>query len=97
MGIIKGEMSPSQPPKLLDQLRNLMRMRHMSHKTERSYVAYIWQYLEFIADQRLVMLGLNKVYGAKFRSRSWTGRTYKNSPISSNAVSPPTKLQLQVK
>lgn len=29
-----------EQPKLLDQVRNLMRMRHMSHKTERAYVSY---------------------------------------------------------
>jgi ribonucleoside-diphosphate reductase beta chain len=28
-------------------------------------VADMRQYLEFIADQRLVMLGMNKIYGAK--------------------------------
>ena len=55
----------SEKPKLLDQVRNLMRMRHMSHKTEHLYVADMRQYLEFIADQRLVMLGMQKAYGAK--------------------------------
>ncbi len=34
-------------PKLLDQVRNLMRMRHMSHKTERAYVGYARDYILF--------------------------------------------------
>jgi four helix bundle protein len=34
-------------PKLLEQVRNLMRLRRMSHKTERAYTAYIREYILF--------------------------------------------------
>jgi hypothetical protein len=34
-------------PKLLDQVRNPMRLRHMSHKTERAYLGYIRDYILF--------------------------------------------------
>src|SRR5215203_3857166 len=36
-----------QKPKLLDQVRNLMRLKHLSYKTERAYVAYIREYILF--------------------------------------------------
>jgi len=36
-----------QKPKLLDQVRNLMRLKHLSHKTERAYVAYNREYILF--------------------------------------------------
>ena len=39
------KMSSSQPPKLLDQIRNLVRLRHMSHKTELAYVSYARDYI----------------------------------------------------
>ena len=41
------EMSFAQPPKLLDQIRNLIRLRHMSHKTERAYISYARDYYYF--------------------------------------------------
>ena len=44
------------------------------------------QYLEFIADQRLVMLGLQKVYGAKNPFSFMDLQDVLNSPTSSNAV-----------
>ena len=34
-------------PKLLDQVRNLIRMRHLSHKTERAYISYIREFILF--------------------------------------------------
>ncbi len=37
----------SDPPKLLDRVRNVMRVRHLSHKTERAYVGYIREYILF--------------------------------------------------
>ncbi|MCA1602019.1 MAG: integron integrase [Acidobacteria bacterium] len=40
-------MSGKQPPKLLDQVLNLIRLRHMSHKTERAYVSYVRDYVLF--------------------------------------------------
>jgi len=38
---------PPEPPKLLDQVRNLIRLRHMSRKTERAYVGYIRDFILF--------------------------------------------------
>ncbi len=34
-------------PKLLTQVRNVIRMRHMSRQTEKSYVYYIRQFILF--------------------------------------------------
>jgi len=34
-------MSPSQPPHLLDPVREAMRLKHFSLKIEKSYVHYI--------------------------------------------------------
>jgi transcription initiation factor TFIID subunit TAF12 len=33
-------LTPPQPPKLLDQLRQAIRVRHMSYSTEQNYVQY---------------------------------------------------------
>ena len=40
-------MTQPKGPKLLDQVRNLIRLRHMSSKTERAYVGYIRDYILF--------------------------------------------------
>ncbi len=37
----------AHPPKLLDQVRQLMRFKHMSLSTENSYVYYIKDYILF--------------------------------------------------
>ena len=37
----------SQPPKLLDQMRETIRRRHMSISTERSYVQHVTKYILF--------------------------------------------------
>ena len=37
----------AQPPKLLDQVRQLARFKHMSLSTEKSYVYYIKDYIFF--------------------------------------------------
>lgn len=34
-----------EAPKLLDQVRNLIRLKHMRYKAERAYVAYIRAYI----------------------------------------------------
>lgn len=36
-----------EKPKLLDQVRNLIRMRHLSHKTEKAYLYYIRDFILF--------------------------------------------------
>jgi len=35
-------------PKLLDQIRNLIRLRHYSYRTEQAYVHWIRQYIFLI-------------------------------------------------
>jgi len=40
-------MSISQKPKLLDQVRNLLRTRHYSYQTEKHYIAWIKRYIYF--------------------------------------------------
>lgn len=43
-------MPPSlekQPPRLLDQVRQSARLRHFSHKTEKSYIHYIRAFILF--------------------------------------------------
>jgi len=44
--IIKCIFMPERP-KLFDQVRNLLRLKHMSHKTERASVGYIREYVLF--------------------------------------------------
>ncbi|MEM8504397.1 MAG: phage integrase N-terminal SAM-like domain-containing protein [Cyanobacteria bacterium P01_D01_bin.1] len=40
-------MSPQQPPRLLDQVRKTIRLKHFSLSTEKSYVYYIHDYILF--------------------------------------------------
>jgi hypothetical protein len=37
----------SQPPRLLDQVRHIIRMKHMRRRTEEAYVSYIRQFILF--------------------------------------------------
>ncbi|HBR55882.1 MAG TPA: hypothetical protein DEA22_00145 [Blastocatellia bacterium] len=48
-------------PKLLDQVRNLIRLKHMSHKTGRAYVAYIREYILFHDKTRPKEMGLEQI------------------------------------
>lgn len=41
-------MESSQPPRLLDQVRQAIRFKHYSLKTEKSYVYYIRDFILFI-------------------------------------------------
>jgi hypothetical protein len=45
--LYKGGMNPSQPPKLLDQVRAVMRVRHYALRTERTYCDWIRRYVKF--------------------------------------------------
>lgn len=38
---------PSEPPKLLDQVRAIMRLRGMSYRTEQAYVDWIKRFIIF--------------------------------------------------
>lgn len=50
-----------EKPKLLDQVRNLMRVRHMSHKTERAYLGYIKDFILFHGKRHPKDLGVNEI------------------------------------
>jgi integron integrase len=50
-----------EKPKLLDQVRNLMRVRHLSHKTERAYVGYIRDYILFHGKKHPKDLGVDEI------------------------------------
>jgi len=54
-------MSAAQPPKLLDQIRNLIRLRHMSHKTERAYVNYARDYILFHKKRHPREMGADEI------------------------------------
>ena len=49
------------------------------------------QYLEYCADQRLAQLSCRRSTARRTRSTSWTCRTCRNWPTSSNAASRPTR------
>jgi len=50
-----------EQPKLLDQVRNLMRMRHISHKTERAYVSYIREFILFHDKRHPKNMGVSEI------------------------------------
>ncbi len=50
-----------EKPKLLDQVRNLMRVRHLSHKTERAYVGYIREYILFHGKKHPKDMGVDEI------------------------------------
>ena len=50
-----------QKPKLLDQVRNLMRLRHLSHKTERAYVSYIREFILFHDKRHPKEMGVDEI------------------------------------
>jgi integron integrase len=47
LGIALGELPRPQPPKLLDQVRQIMRVRHYSPRTEHCYVNWMRRYIIF--------------------------------------------------
>ena len=59
---IKSSRSVPDKPKLLDEFHNVMRRRHYSIHTERSYVDWIKRYIHFYKMQeRQELLGHNDV------------------------------------
>ncbi len=50
-----------EKPKLLDQVRNLMRVRHLSHKTERAYIGYIREYILFHGKKHPKDMGVDEI------------------------------------
>jgi integrase len=54
---------PVRPPKLLDEVRQAVRLRHFSPRTEKSYVAWIRRYIHFHALRHPRELGAADVTG----------------------------------
>lgn len=50
-----------QPPRLLDQVRNLIRLKHLSYKTERAYVGYIREYILFHNKKHPKEMGVDEI------------------------------------
>jgi integron integrase len=53
--------SNSQPPRLLDQVKQVMRLKHYSLKTEKSYVYYIRQYILFHNKRHPKEMGVDEI------------------------------------
>jgi hypothetical protein len=51
----------SRPPRLLDRVRQALRARHYSRRTEESYVAWIWRYIVFHGKRHPIELGAPEV------------------------------------
>ncbi|WP_431193589.1 phage integrase N-terminal SAM-like domain-containing protein [Trichocoleus desertorum] len=49
----------SQPRKLLDQVRDVIRMKHYSYRTEKSYVAWICRFIIFYNKRVLNVKGID--------------------------------------
>lgn len=50
-----------EPPRLLDQVRNLIRLKHMSNKTERAYVGYIREFILFHGKRHPREMGVDEI------------------------------------
>ncbi|NCJ08596.1 hypothetical protein GS597_19195 [Synechococcales cyanobacterium C] len=46
-------MTPPQPRKLLDQVRDALRVRHYAYRTEETYVQWIRRYILFHGKRHL--------------------------------------------
>ncbi|KAI9134322.1 phage integrase N-terminal SAM-like domain-containing protein [Acaryochloris sp. CCMEE 5410] len=58
-------MSPGvqkQPPRLLDQVRQSARLRHFSHKTEKSYIYYIRSFILFHQKRHPREMGIDEIH-----------------------------------
>ena len=54
-------MSPPQPPRLLDQVRETIRLKHFSLKTEKSYVYYIRDFILFHNKRHPRKMGVDEI------------------------------------
>lgn len=54
-------MEPSQPPRLLDQVRQAIRLKHYSLKTEKSYVYYIRDFILFHNKRHPKEMGADEI------------------------------------
>ena len=58
--LLSSEIMPN-PPKLFDPVGNFIRLKHMSHKTYRSYVAYIREYIIFHGKTHPREMGVEQI------------------------------------
>ncbi len=54
-------MEPSTPPKLLDRVRQAIRLKHYSYRTEQTYVSWIKRYILFHNKQHPRDMGVKEV------------------------------------
>ncbi len=55
------EPAEARPPRLLDRVRNAIRVRHMSIRTEEAYVGWIRRYIVFHGKKHPSMMGVSEV------------------------------------
>ena len=53
--------SPAQKPRLLDRVRESIRVRHMSPETERAYVGWVKRYIFFHGKRHPDQMGADEV------------------------------------
>ena len=56
-----GSRSPERPPRLLDQLRDRIRLKHYSRRTEQAYVQWVKRYIYFHGKRHPAELGKAEV------------------------------------
>ena len=65
--IVRGTYPPEgQKPKLLDRVREAIRTRHLSHKTEQAYVGWIKRFIFFHGKRHPAEMGEGEI--ARFLS-----------------------------
>jgi hypothetical protein len=52
-----GAPTVARPPRLLDQVRELLRMRHYSRRTEKAYVGWIRRFILFHGKRHPAEMG----------------------------------------
>ena len=57
MDTSNGTRSPDRPPRLLDQLRDRIRLKHYSRRTEQAYVQWVKRYIYFHGKRHPAELG----------------------------------------
>lgn len=61
MPILVGEQEPAAKPRLLDQVRQAIRTRHYSPRTEKAYVRWIIRFILFHGKRHPNELGASEI------------------------------------
>jgi site-specific recombinase XerD len=61
--IVAQDGGDSRPPRLLDQVRNAIRVRHYAYRTEQSYVDWIRRFIVFQGKRHPASMGAAEVQG----------------------------------